>query len=62
LDQEFEKAASLLEGKSPTLATIDCLKEAEICAKYDVLSYPAIRVFEGSKKMTRYRDLRKAEL
>jgi len=62
LDQEFEQAALLLKGKSPRLATIDCLKEVDLCAKYNVVSYPAIRVFEGPKKITRYRDLRKADL
>lgn len=62
LDQEFEEAARLLEGKSAKFATIDCLKEVDLCAKYNVISHPTIRVFEGPEKMTRYRDLRKAQL
>ena len=40
--------------------SIDCTSESTLCHEHDVVSYPAIRVF-NSPSMTRYKGARKAD-
>jgi hypothetical protein len=42
------------------LLSIDCTAEADLCREQGVISYPAIRVFDGSEKLRRYKGPRKA--
>ncbi|KUJ15828.1 uncharacterized protein LY89DRAFT_97094 [Mollisia scopiformis] len=42
------------------LLSIDCKAEADLCAEYDVVSFPAIRLLKGSESSMRYKGPRKS--
>lgn len=57
LESEWISAAEELED---SLVSIDCVSETSLCEEYEVISYPAIRLFRGDESVTRYRGPRKA--
>ncbi|KAE9378273.1 hypothetical protein N431DRAFT_541785 [Stipitochalara longipes BDJ] len=56
---EAEWLAATSQTKYPLLS-VDCTAEADLCREQGIISYPAIRVFDGSDKVKRYRGPRKA--
>ncbi|PMD25441.1 thioredoxin-like protein [Hyaloscypha hepaticicola] len=56
---EAEWLAATARTKT-ALLSIDCTAEPDLCREQGVFSYPAIRVFDGSKKLRRYKGSRKA--
>jgi protein disulfide-isomerase A1 len=56
---EAEWLAATSQTKT-ALLSIDCKAEADLCQEQSVISYPAIRVFDGSEKVRRYKGPRKA--
>jgi Thioredoxin len=56
---EAEWLAATSQTKN-LLLSIDCTAEAELCREQGIISYPAIRVFDGSDKVRRYKGARKA--
>jgi protein disulfide-isomerase A1 len=57
LEAEWLEATS---QRKTSLISIDCTIEADLCQEHGVISYPAIRVFDGSGKTRRYKGPRKA--
>jgi len=56
---EAEWLAATVKTKIPLLS-VDCTAEADLCQEQEIISYPAIRVFDGSEKIKRYKGPRKA--
>lgn len=56
LEQEWMKIADTEKA----LVSVDCTAQAQLCKDYDVISYPALRYFDGHGKMTPYRGPRRA--
>lgn len=56
---EAEWLAATSQTKT-ALLSVDCKTEADLCQEQGVISYPAIRVFDGSEKVRRYKGPRKA--
>jgi protein disulfide-isomerase A1 len=56
---EAEWLAATSQTKTAMLS-VDCKTEADLCQEQGVISYPAIRVFDGSEKAKRYKGPRKA--
>jgi protein disulfide-isomerase A1 len=62
LAPELESAAETLSSKDIYISEIDCTQDLEICSKYDVQSYPTIRIFRGLERTpARYRGRQKAK-
>ncbi|KAI0133370.1 hypothetical protein F4776DRAFT_664129 [Hypoxylon sp. NC0597] len=51
---------SATESEKKTLISIDCSSASSLCREFDVMSYPALRFFDGHGKMTSYRGPRRA--
>ncbi|OTA96273.1 hypothetical protein M434DRAFT_128661 [Hypoxylon sp. CO27-5] len=51
---------SATESEKKSLISIDCSSAASLCREFDVISYPALRFFDGHGKMTSYRGPRRA--
>ncbi|KUJ16392.1 thioredoxin-like protein [Mollisia scopiformis] len=59
---ELESAAESLSNRNIYLSEIDCTKDAKICSRYGVQSYPTIRIFRGLERTpARYRARQKAK-
>jgi protein disulfide-isomerase A1 len=56
---EAEWLAATSQTKT-ALLSVDCKAEATLCQEQGVISYPAIRVFDGNEKVRRYKGARKA--
>ncbi|KAI1769948.1 hypothetical protein F4818DRAFT_446796 [Hypoxylon cercidicola] len=56
---ESEWTLATETGKK-TLISIDCTAAASLCREFGVISYPALRYFDGHGKMTSYRGPRRA--
>ncbi|KAI1471934.1 uncharacterized protein F4812DRAFT_456036 [Daldinia caldariorum] len=46
--------------KKKSLLSVDCASASSLCKEFDVISYPALRFFDGHGKMTSYRGPRRA--
>ncbi|KAF8848341.1 hypothetical protein BDZ45DRAFT_681286 [Acephala macrosclerotiorum] len=57
LEPEWLSATS---QTSQHLLSIDCTVEEDLCVQYDVVSFPAIRLLQGSESIMRYKGPRKA--
>lgn len=42
------------------LMSIDCTAESKLCKEFDVISYPALRYFDGHGNMKPYRGPRRS--
>ncbi|KAI1135797.1 hypothetical protein F5Y05DRAFT_161319 [Hypoxylon sp. FL0543] len=51
---------SATESEKKALMSIDCSSAASLCQEFGVISYPALRFFDGHGKMTPYRGPRRA--
>ncbi|KAI0830959.1 hypothetical protein F5Y06DRAFT_282011 [Hypoxylon sp. FL0890] len=51
---------SATETEKKALISIDCSSAASLCQEFGVISYPALRFFDGHGKMTPYRGPRRA--
>ncbi|KAK8087483.1 thioredoxin-like protein [Apiospora phragmitis] len=47
-----------VEEASGWAASVDCSRHKQLCKEHNVISYPAIRLFDGDGKMTPYRGPR----
>lgn len=56
LEPEWKSAVA--QSEKPLLS-IDCVSEAKLCEKHEIISYPAIRLFRGDESVSRYRGPRK---
>ncbi|KAF3070789.1 Protein disulfide-isomerase [Daldinia childiae] len=56
LEPEWTSAA---ESEKKSLISVDCASAASLCKEFDVISYPALRFFDGHGKMTPYRGPRR---
>ena len=52
--------SSVVAQKEDVLLSIDCTLEAQLCDDFNVISYPAVRYFDGRGVMAPYRGPRKA--
>ncbi|KAI1644852.1 uncharacterized protein F4817DRAFT_198405 [Daldinia loculata] len=50
---------SAVESEKKSLISVDCASAASLCKEFDVISYPALRFFDGHGKMTPYRGPRR---
>ncbi|KAI8964803.1 hypothetical protein F5Y11DRAFT_345255 [Daldinia sp. FL1419] len=51
---------SATESGKQSLISVDCASATSLCKEFDVVSYPALRFFDGHGKMTSYRGPRRA--
>ncbi|KAI1804565.1 thioredoxin-like domain-containing protein [Daldinia bambusicola] len=51
---------SATESKKKSLISVDCASVSSLCKEFDVISYPALRFFDGHGKMASYRGPRRA--
>ncbi|OTB14730.1 hypothetical protein K445DRAFT_318629 [Daldinia sp. EC12] len=51
---------SAVESEEKFLISVDCASTSNLCKEFDVISYPALRFFDGHGKMTPYRGPRRA--
>ncbi|KAI0131100.1 hypothetical protein F4814DRAFT_404820 [Daldinia grandis] len=51
---------SAVESEKKSLLSVDCASAPSLCKEFDVISYPALRFFDGHGKMTPYRGPRRA--
>ncbi|KAI1374798.1 hypothetical protein F4677DRAFT_156473 [Hypoxylon crocopeplum] len=51
---------SATESEKKSLMSINCASAASLCQEFDIISYPALRFFDGHGKMTPYRGPRRA--
>ncbi|KAI1084625.1 thioredoxin-like domain-containing protein [Whalleya microplaca] len=58
--QALETEWTSIAESEKSLISINCASEAGLCHEYGVISYPALRFFDGHGKMTPYRGPRKA--
>lgn len=61
LTPELESAAETLSSRNIYISTIDCTTDVEICTKYDVKSYPTIRIFSPFRSPIKYRAKQQAK-
>ena len=61
LAPEYEAAATTLKEKDIFLAKIDCVGNDELCKRYDIEAYPAVRIFRGPDNIKPYPGARKRE-
>ncbi|KAI1106425.1 hypothetical protein F4804DRAFT_43165 [Jackrogersella minutella] len=52
---------SAVESEKKALMSINCTSEASLCQEFGVISYPALRFFDGHGKMTPYRGSRRRD-
>ncbi|KAI2616242.1 hypothetical protein GGR54DRAFT_631749 [Hypoxylon sp. NC1633] len=57
LEPEWTKAAEL---EKKALMSINCASAPSLCEEFGIISYPALRFFDGHGKMTNYRGPRRA--
>ena len=60
---EYKKAASILKENDPPVALIklDCKVETKVCRKYDVNSYPTLKIFKNGEMVSDYNGPREAD-
>ncbi|KAI5860395.1 hypothetical protein GGS23DRAFT_613954 [Durotheca rogersii] len=58
--QAFEAEWTLAAESEKALVSINCASTASLCHEFGVISYPAVRFFDGQGKMTPYRGPRRA--
>ncbi|KAI0147803.1 ER-resident thioredoxin [Xylariaceae sp. FL1272] len=58
--QALEAEWQLVADSHNSLLTIDCSTEKALCEEFDIISYPAIRYFDGHGNTRSYRGPRKA--
>ncbi|KAI2465625.1 thioredoxin-like domain-containing protein [Annulohypoxylon bovei var. microspora] len=51
---------SAVESEKKGLMSIDCASAKSLCQEFSIISYPALRFFDGHGKMTSYRGPRRA--
>ncbi|KAI0885108.1 uncharacterized protein GGS22DRAFT_200170 [Annulohypoxylon maeteangense] len=51
---------SAVESEKKALISIDCASTKSLCQEFGIISYPALRFFDGHGKMTSYRGPRRA--
>ncbi|KAI1214353.1 uncharacterized protein F4807DRAFT_407634 [Annulohypoxylon truncatum] len=51
---------SAIESETKGLMSIDCASTKSLCQEFGIISYPALRFFDGHGKMTSYRGPRRA--
>lgn len=49
-----------ISGAQQSLMSIDCSTESTLCDEFSVISYPALRYFDGHGRMKSYRGSRRA--
>ncbi|XP_076864519.1 protein disulfide isomerase family A, member 8 [Brachyhypopomus gauderio] len=60
LAPEFEGAAKKLKG-TVTLAKVDCTVNTEICGRFGVTGYPALKIFKNGEELSAYDGPRSAD-
>jgi len=60
LAPHYEEAATALKEKSITLASVDCVDEADLCQAKEVQGYPTLKVYKNGTP-TEYNGPRKAD-
>lgn len=51
----MKDVSATLADESIPVVEIDCVKDLKFCASLDVVSYPAVRIFQGPETWQRYR-------
>ncbi|KAI0901166.1 thioredoxin-like domain-containing protein [Annulohypoxylon nitens] len=51
---------SAVESEKKVLISVDCSSTKSLCQEFGIISYPALRFFDGHGKMTSYRGPRRA--